>query len=72
MAAKTLIACLATIVVGLAMGCSNPGEVSQSDAVRNQEAFSQDAYEKAMIKAGKGKELEEEKKRNAAHLQGGQ
>lgn len=56
----------------LLTGCIGSSEVSQIDATKNQNAFSQDAYEKAMIKAGKGKELEEEKKRNAEYLKGSQ
>lgn len=53
-------------------GCMNAGEVSQSDAEKNAQAFSKDAYEQAMIKAGKGAELEEAKKREAESLRGGQ
>ena len=63
-------ATLLLLVGGLLIGCVGSSEVSESDAVKNQQAFSQDAYEQAMIKAGKGKELEEEKKRNAAYLAG--
>lgn len=59
-------------IVACACGCMTTGEVSQADAVKQQNAFSQDAYEQAMIKAGKGKELEEEKKRNAEYMKGGQ
>jgi PBP1b-binding outer membrane lipoprotein LpoB len=56
----------------LMVGCTPDTEVSQADVEKNQKEFSQENYEKAMIAAGKGKELEEEKKRNAAYSQGGQ
>ncbi len=60
----------AVIFSALLVGCSVDSDVTRSDAAKNQEEFSQANYEKAMIAAGKGKELEEEKKRNAAHLGG--
>lgn len=61
------------LILGITLlGCVGSSEVSQNDATKNQQAFSQDAYEQAMIKAGKGKELEEEKKRNAEYMRGGQ
>lgn len=50
-------------------GCTD-SEVSAADVEKNQIEFSQDSYEKAMIKSGRGKELEEEKKRNEAYKQG--
>ena len=46
------------------------GTVTQSDSEKNKEEFSQDSYEKAMIAAGKGKELEAEKRRNSEYLSG--
>ena len=46
-------------------------EVTQSDAEKNKKEFSQDAYEDAMRKAGKGAELDAEKKRNAGYLNEG-
>ena len=64
---KLLVAALTVVA---AVGCGDKGEVSESDAAKNKEAFSQEAYEDAMKKAGKGAELEAEKKRNAAYLQG--
>ncbi|MBC8065381.1 MAG: hypothetical protein H7Y17_11155 [Chlorobia bacterium] len=53
-------------------GCVPDAEVSQSDSQKNRQEFSQENYERAMIAAGKGKELEEEKRRNAEYLKGGQ
>lgn len=64
----------AILVVAAALaGCGSDG-VTQADAERNKQEFSQENYEKAMIAAGKSAELEEEKKRNAEYLrtQGGQ
>lgn len=57
-------------VVLAAVGCGPDSEVTQADVEKNQREFSQESYEQAMIRAGKGAELEEEKKRNAAHLAG--
>jgi len=51
-------------------GCVGDSEVTRDDVEKNKKEFSQENYEKAMIAAGKGKELEEEKKRNAAHEAG--
>lgn len=52
-------------------GCGVPdSDVTQADVDRNRKEFSQDAYEEAMKKAGRGKELEEEKARNEAYLRG--
>jgi uncharacterized protein YcfL len=53
-------------------GCSSSGEVSESDQEKMKKEFSQENYEKAMIAAGRGKELEDEKKRNAQSMQGQQ
>lgn len=58
------------ILAALALaGCSS-GEVSEADQEKMKKEFSQENYEKAMIAAGKEKELEEEKRRNAASMQG--
>lgn len=53
-------------------GCVGDSEVTRDDVEKNKKEFSQENYEKAMIAAGKGKELEEEKKRNAAYSAGQQ
>lgn len=64
---------LVLAVAGLSLvGCAPSGEVTQADQEKMKKEFSQENYEKAMIAAGKQKELEEEKKRNAASMQGGQ
>jgi hypothetical protein len=64
---------VALVILGaMAIGCAPDTEVTQSDVEKNQKEFSQENYEKAMIAAGRGKELEEEKKRNAAYSQSGQ
>jgi hypothetical protein len=63
---------LTILIAGIALaGCGVDSEVTQSDVEKNRKEFSQENYEAAMIKAGKGKELEEEKKRNAAHMAAG-
>jgi hypothetical protein len=67
---KLIVLC--GLIAQVCIGCMPDAEVTQSDVEKNQKEFSQEAYEQAMIKAGKGKELEEEKKRNAAYLNGGQ
>jgi hypothetical protein len=46
-------------------GCGDSSGVSQSDAEKNKAAFSQDAYEQAMMKSGRADELEAEKQRAA-------
>lgn len=58
----------------LTAGCSGSvdSDVTRSDVEKNQREFSQEAYEDAMRKAGKGAELEAEKQRNKEHLEGGQ
>lgn len=64
---------IALTVLGLMLvGCAPDTEVSQADVEKNQTEFSQENYEKAMIAAGRGKELEEEKRRNEAYQSGGQ
>ena len=64
---------IALTVLGLMLvGCAPDTEVSQADVEKNQKEFSQENYEKAMIAAGRGKELEEEKRRNEAYQSGGQ
>jgi len=62
-----ILACVLTVT----LGCVD-SDVSASETEKNLKEFSQDSYDQAMIKAGKGKELEEEKKRNAAHMAGQQ
>jgi Tfp pilus assembly protein PilO len=47
------------------VGCAKEG-VTEDDAKRMKEEFSQENYEKAMKAAGKEKELEEQKAREAA------
>lgn len=53
----------------LLVGCAS-SEITRNDAEKNKREFSQEAYEAAMKKAGKGAELEAEKARNAAYLSG--
>jgi len=60
---------LAFAAIALA-GCGADSEITESDAAKNKAEFSQENYEKAMIAAGKQKELEEEKARNAQFNQG--
>lgn len=61
----------AALAVACLTGCGVPDtDVTQADVERNRREFSQDAYEEAMRKAGRGKELEEEKARNEAYLRG--
>lgn len=55
----------------LAAGCQS-GVTSDADSQKVLKEFSQENYEKAMINAGKGKELEEEKKRAEAYKSTGQ
>ena len=47
-------------------GCSS-GTTSDADNQKLVKEFSQESYEQAMINAGKGAELEAEKKRDAAY-----
>lgn len=47
------------------VGCASSGTVSEADQRKASEGFSQAAYEAAMKRAGKTKELEAEKARNA-------
>ena len=63
--ARISLAVLLVVTLGLVSGCGASSQVSLSDMERNKKEFSQEAYEAAMIKAGKGAELEEEKRRNA-------
>lgn len=61
----------AALAAACLMGCGVPdADVTQADVERNRREFSQDAYEEAMKKAGRGKELDEEKARNEAYLRG--
>lgn len=53
----------------IAVGCG-AGVVTESDSQRVRDQFSQEAYEKAMIEAGRGDELEAQKQREAAFLAG--
>ena len=62
---------LSAVLGAMLCGCAPDAEVTQADVEQNQKEFSQENYEKAMIAAGKGKELEEEKQRNAAYQQQG-
>jgi len=67
---------LAAIVAIVALsGCNAvDSNVSQADVEKNRKDFSQESYEDAMRKAGRGDELEAEKKRNEDYMksQGGQ
>lgn len=58
------------ILAVLALAGCNSGEITEADQEKMKKEFSQENYEKAMIAAGKEKELEEEKRRNAASMQG--
>lgn len=64
-----LLACLAALGV---LGCNADDGVSVSDSEKNKQEFSQENYEAAMKAAGREKELEEEKARNATSQQAGQ
>ncbi|HVL39230.1 MAG TPA: hypothetical protein VM328_07550 [Fimbriimonadaceae bacterium] len=44
--------------------------MSEADQAAVRKEFSQESYEEAMKKAGRGAELEEEKRRAAEHMQG--
>ncbi|MGV3615389.1 MAG: hypothetical protein ACO1SV_08660 [Fimbriimonas sp.] len=55
----------------LLVGCGDKGEVTEADAAKNKEAFSKEAYEDAMRKAGKGAELDEQRRREAERESGG-
>jgi hypothetical protein len=65
-------ALLALGILSMLFGCAPDSEVTQADVEKNQKEFSQENYEKAMIAAGRSKELEEEKRRNEAYQSGGQ
>jgi hypothetical protein len=60
------LALLLPLVAALVVGCGAKTEVSHSDAEKNREAFSQEAYEEAMRKAGREDELAQEKANAAA------
>ena len=51
----------AVLAVIFAVGCGAASDVSSDDMSSVRNDFSQDKYEKAMIAAGKGAELEREK-----------
>lgn len=67
--ARVLAALMPAIALVVA-GCNSSG-VSESDQAKVSKEFSRESYEKAMVDAGKGKELEEEKRKEAEHLNGG-
>jgi hypothetical protein len=56
---------LAIVLTVACLGCAK-SEVSSDDMAKVRDDFSQDKYEKAMIAAGKGAELEKEKAAAAA------
>lgn len=63
-----LAACL------FAAGCNQESvdaDVTQADVEKNKQEFSQESYEEAMKKAGKGDELAAEKERNAQYQNAG-
>jgi predicted small lipoprotein YifL len=62
---------IALPVLAALAGCGDRGEVTEADAARNAKAFSKEAYEDAMRKSGRGAELEEQRRREAAREQGG-
>ena len=62
-------ACGLVLVAAVLGGCVKD-EVTEADAQKMKNDFSQESYEKAMIAAGKEKELEEEKARNKARMDG--
>ena len=57
-------------ILAVMWGCTK-AEVTEADTERMRREFSQENYERAMKEAGRGAELEEQKKREAEHLQGG-
>ncbi len=57
-----LICCLGLLST---IGCKS--EVTEADQQKVSKEFSRDSYEKAMKDLGKGKELEEEKAKEAAY-----
>lgn len=65
---KTALAVLALVGSLLSIGCSSG--VTADDSAKMRAQFSQDKYEDAMKKAGRGAELEKEKE--AAAARGGQ
>ena len=60
-----------SFAVAVLQGCVS-SEITRDDVEKNKREFSQSAYEDAMKKSGRGAELEAEKQRNAAYLNGGQ
>jgi hypothetical protein len=71
-ALRPVIGIVSAAVTIIVLTACTKTEVTEADSAKVKEEFSQENYEAAMKAAGKEKELEEEKKRNAAHLQGGQ
>lgn len=65
---RKLISVLPLLILA---GCASTG-VTEADQAAIQKEFSKDNYEKAMKDAGKGAELEEEKRKEAEYLKGGQ
>lgn len=63
--------CALLLVMALMVAGCNSSGVSESDQAKVSKEFSRESYEKAMVDAGKGKELEEEKRKEAEHLNGG-
>lgn len=57
------------VIAFVLAGCSQAG-VSEADQAGMRQEFSKDSYEKAMIDSGRGAELEAEKKKEAAFMQG--
>jgi hypothetical protein len=57
------------VIAVCSLGCA-PTEVTEADSQKMKQEFSQENYEKAMKAAGKEKELEEQKAREAARNDG--
>lgn len=64
-------AALAVLSLGILAGCAST-EVTAEQDKKNQEQFSKENWEKEMIKQGRGAELEEMKKAEAARNTGGE
>jgi hypothetical protein len=70
---KKLFIVMAALAAIALIGC-DPGTVSQDDMEQVRKEMGTEAYEKAMIDAGKGDELEAQKAADAARMaeEGGQ
>jgi hypothetical protein len=67
---KSLLAGIALLGCLALSGC-NAGTVSQGDQEAVRKEMGTEAYEEAMRKAGRGAELEAQKKADAERMQGG-